>query len=50
MIDLEFMRSLKLKTDEEIFDAMYGAEALSDDDFKTFMTEAMIRLMGVVFE
>jgi hypothetical protein len=44
------MRSLKLKTDEEVFDAMYGAENLNDEDFKVFMTEAMIRLMGVAFE
>lgn len=49
MIDHEFVRELKIKTDEQIFDAIYFADSLDDEDFKTFMTEAMIRLMGAMF-
>lgn len=50
MIDMEFIQSLKLKSDEQIFDALYMACDLEDKDFKELVTEAMIRLVGIVYE
>lgn len=47
-MNLQFMRALKLMTDDEIFDELHSAVNLGDADFKILMSEAMIRLFGIV--
>jgi hypothetical protein len=51
---LAFRRALKVMTDEQVFDALYGVISVPEDDFnlvelndqefKALMSEAMIRL------
>lgn len=45
---LAFMRSLKIKSDDQVFDMLYDASELNDLDFKHLISECVLRLVGMV--
>lgn len=45
---LAFMRSLKIKSDDQVFDMIYDATDLNDLDFKHLIAECVLRLVGMI--
>lgn len=48
MTDLDFLRALKLMSDEQIFEVMHNAQDFDDGEFRVLVSEAIIRLFGAV--